>query len=117
MMQVLGVPRTTVDDNFFALGGDSILAFQLVSRARQAGLILSLRDVFEQPTIEALAGISRAQDVAAAVPDVGEPNATATPIMCWFLNPGGTLNLQPVCAASPGQSGAPASCERFADDT
>jgi len=92
MMQVLGIPRTTPDDNFFALGGDSILAFQLVSRARQAGLVLSLRDVFEQPTIEALAGISRGQDVVAAVPDVGVGAMPPTPIMCWFLESGGTLN-------------------------
>jgi amino acid adenylation domain-containing protein/non-ribosomal peptide synthase protein (TIGR01720 family) len=92
MMKVLNVSHITPDDNFFALGGDSILAFQLVSRARQAGLILSLRDVFEQPTIEALASISRAQDVVAAVPDVGVGAMPPTPIMCWFLESGGTLN-------------------------
>jgi len=92
MMQVLSVSHITPDDNFFALGGDSILAFQLVSRARRAGLILSLRDVFEQPTIEALAAVSRAQDVVAAVPDVGVGPMPPTPIMCWFLESGGTLN-------------------------
>lgn len=92
MMQVLSVSHVTPDDNFFALGGDSILAFQLVSRARRAGVLLSLRDVFEQPTIEALAGISGAQDVAAAVPDVGIGAMPPTPIMCWFLESGGTLN-------------------------
>jgi amino acid adenylation domain-containing protein/non-ribosomal peptide synthase protein (TIGR01720 family) len=92
MMQVLGVPGATPDDNFFALGGDSILAFQLVSRARQAGVIVSLRDVFEQPTIEALAEVSRSQGSAAAVPDVGVGPMPPTPIMCWFLESGGTLN-------------------------
>ncbi len=91
MTQVLGVPRTTPDDNFFALGGDSILAFQLVSRARQAGVIVSLRDVFEQPTIEALAGVSRTQNTV-AVADVGVGPMPPTPIMCWFLESGGTLN-------------------------
>jgi amino acid adenylation domain-containing protein/non-ribosomal peptide synthase protein (TIGR01720 family) len=92
MKQVLNLSHITPDDNFFAAGGDSILAFQLVSRARQAGLVLSLRDVFEQPTIEALAGISRAQSVVAAVPDVGVGAMPPTPIMCWFLESGGTLN-------------------------
>ncbi len=91
MMQVLGVSYVTLDDNFFALGGDSILAFQLVSRARRTGLVLSLRDVFEQPTIEALAGISRAQDAAPVVADVGVGPMPPTPIMCWFLESGGTL--------------------------
>ncbi len=92
MTQVLGVPHTTPDDNFFTLGGDSILAFQLVSRARQAGLMISLRDVFEQPTIESLAGVSRvAQGAVTAVPDVGTGPMPPTPIMCWFLESGGTL--------------------------
>lgn len=92
MMQVLGLPSATPDDNFFALGGDSILAFQLVSRARQAGLIVSLRDVFEQATNEALAGVSRfEQDAVAAAPDVGVGSMLPTPIMCWFLESGGTL--------------------------
>ncbi|HKV95701.1 MAG TPA: amino acid adenylation domain-containing protein [Candidatus Angelobacter sp.] len=92
MVQVLGVPRATLDDNFFALGGDSILAFQLVSRARQAGVIVSLRDVFEQETIESLAAVSQSQDVAAAVPDVGVGPMPPTPMTCWFLESGGTLH-------------------------
>jgi amino acid adenylation domain-containing protein/non-ribosomal peptide synthase protein (TIGR01720 family) len=91
MMQVLGLSHVTPDDNFFALGGDSILAFQLVSRARRSGLVLSLRDVFEQPTIEALAGLSRTQDAVAVVADVGVGPMPPTPIVCWFLESGGTL--------------------------
>lgn len=91
MTQVLSVPQVTPDDNFFALGGDSILAFQLVSRARQAGLLFSLRDVFEQPTIESLAGIAGAQTAVAAVADVGVGPMPPTPIMCWFLESGGSL--------------------------
>ena len=35
--EVLGVGRIGIDDNFFALGGDSIMSIQLVSRARRAG--------------------------------------------------------------------------------
>jgi mycobactin peptide synthetase MbtE len=42
-------------DDFFALGGDSILSVQLASRARAAGLALNPRMVFENPTIEQLA--------------------------------------------------------------
>jgi amino acid adenylation domain-containing protein/non-ribosomal peptide synthase protein (TIGR01720 family) len=93
IMQVLGGSSATPDDNFFALGGDSILAFQLVSRARQAGVIVSLRDVFEQQTIQALASVSHAQNEdAAALPDIGVGPMLPTPIMCWFLESGGTLN-------------------------
>ena len=92
VMEVLGIPGATPNDHFFALGGDSILAFQLVSRARRAGVIISLRDVFEQPTIEALATVSQSQDAAAVVPDIGVGAMPPTPIMCWFLESGGTLN-------------------------
>lgn len=42
-------------DDFFALGGDSILSVQLSARARAAGLAVSPRMVFEHPTVEQLA--------------------------------------------------------------
>ena len=53
--EVLGVERVGIDDNFFALGGDSIMSIQLVSRARQSGLVLTPRAVFEHQTVAALA--------------------------------------------------------------
>ncbi|MEU3166767.1 amino acid adenylation domain-containing protein [Streptosporangium sp. NPDC006930] len=52
--EVLGVDRVGVEDGFFALGGDSILAIQLVSRARAAGLRFTSRDLFRRQTIAAL---------------------------------------------------------------
>lgn len=57
----LGVPRVGVGDNFFALGGDSIVAIGLVSRAREAGLIIRPRDVFQHRTVAALARVAREQ--------------------------------------------------------
>ena len=45
--QVLGLERVGIDDNFFALGGDSIMSIQLVSRARRAGLLITPRAVFQ----------------------------------------------------------------------
>ncbi|WP_156685576.1 non-ribosomal peptide synthetase [Mycobacterium sp. Marseille-P9652] len=42
-------------DDFFALGGDSVLSVQLASRAREAGLTVSPRMVFENPTLQLLA--------------------------------------------------------------
>ncbi|KNE75166.1 non-ribosomal peptide synthetase (plasmid) [Candidatus Burkholderia crenata] len=53
--EVLGLPQVGVDDSFFDLGGDSIISIQLVSRARKAGWQLTPRDIFQQPTIAALA--------------------------------------------------------------
>ncbi|MEV0604832.1 amino acid adenylation domain-containing protein [Polymorphospora rubra] len=53
--EVLDLPSVGIDDDFFALGGDSIVAIQLVIRARQAGLAISLRQVFVRRTVAALA--------------------------------------------------------------
>jgi Acyl-CoA synthetases (AMP-forming)/AMP-acid ligases II len=55
--EVLGVERVGIDDNFFALGGDSIMSIQLVSRARKAGLVITPRAVFQHQTVAALAGV------------------------------------------------------------
>jgi amino acid adenylation domain-containing protein len=54
----LGVSRVGIDDNFFELGGDSISAIQLVSRARMKGVVLTPRDVFQYPTVEALVAVA-----------------------------------------------------------
>uniref|UniRef100_UPI000B1ED7B1 non-ribosomal peptide synthetase n=1 Tax=Nocardia yamanashiensis TaxID=209247 RepID=UPI000B1ED7B1 len=56
--EVLGVEAVGADDNFFALGGDSIVAIQLVARAKTAGLCLRARDVFEHKTVAALAAVA-----------------------------------------------------------
>jgi amino acid adenylation domain-containing protein len=52
---VLGTAPVGVLDNFFELGGDSILCIQLVSRARDAGVRITTRDVFVHQTVAALA--------------------------------------------------------------
>ncbi|MFB6704481.1 amino acid adenylation domain-containing protein [Streptomyces sp. NPDC056333] len=56
--EVLGLRSTTVDDDFLALGGDSITAIQLLIRAREAGLRLTPRDVFRHRTVAALAQVA-----------------------------------------------------------
>ncbi|MFD9517173.1 amino acid adenylation domain-containing protein [Streptomyces sp. NPDC059979] len=57
--EVLGLATAGIDDDFFALGGDSIVSIRLVTRARKAGLVLTPRDVFEQRTVERLAAAAR----------------------------------------------------------
>ncbi|MEO6702273.1 MAG: amino acid adenylation domain-containing protein, partial [Jatrophihabitantaceae bacterium] len=52
---VLGVDELGADDDFFAVGGDSIRSIQIVSQARQRGIQLTARDIFEQRTVSDLA--------------------------------------------------------------
>jgi acyl-CoA synthetase (AMP-forming)/AMP-acid ligase II/acyl carrier protein len=60
--EVLRVPGPGIDDEFLHLGGDSILAAQVLARVRQAfGIELSLLAFFETPTIAGLAGLVEQQ--------------------------------------------------------
>ncbi|MFE6775104.1 non-ribosomal peptide synthase/polyketide synthase [Streptomyces sp. NPDC057702] len=84
--RVLGVPRVGVADNFFTLGGDSILSIQIVSRARRAGLALTSKDVFRHQTVAELA-LRAGQADARATDAAGAPGGPAplTPIQHWYL--------------------------------
>src|ERR1051326_542244 len=55
--EVLGVKQVGIHDNFFELGGDSILSIQVITRAREAGLGLQPRQMFERQTIAELAEV------------------------------------------------------------
>jgi amino acid adenylation domain-containing protein/non-ribosomal peptide synthase protein (TIGR01720 family) len=55
---VLAIDRVGVHDNFFDLGGDSILSIQIIARANQAGLGLSPRQLFQHQTISELATVT-----------------------------------------------------------
>nr|WP_245545996.1 non-ribosomal peptide synthetase [Nocardia higoensis] len=53
-----GSGRIGADDDFFALGGNSILSIQLVARAKAAGVAFSVREVFDQRSVAALAEVA-----------------------------------------------------------
>ncbi|WP_327101316.1 amino acid adenylation domain-containing protein [Nocardia vinacea] len=91
---VLGLETVGVDDSFFALGGDSIVSIQLVSRAKAAGIGFSARDVFERKTVAALAAIAtdvRAQTVT-ELPGGGVGTVELTPIVHAMVEQGPTWN-------------------------
>ncbi|WP_242903499.1 non-ribosomal peptide synthetase [Actinomadura terrae] len=84
--ELLGRAEAGPDDGFFALGGDSILAIHLVSRARTAGMAVAVRDVFEHQTpaelarVAETAGTGRNDDT----PDTATGPLTPTPIVRWL---------------------------------
>ncbi|MEU2248374.1 amino acid adenylation domain-containing protein [Streptomyces sp. NPDC019224] len=90
---VLRAPAVRTDDDFFALGGDSILSIQLVSRVREAGLGVTPRDVFVHRTPEAIAAVAAPLDGVTAEPDGhGTGTMEPTPIAAWFLERPGTTD-------------------------
>ena len=90
--ETLRLPRVGVHDDFFGLGGDSIVAIGLVGGARRRGLVLRPRDVFERRTVAGLAAV--AQERAAprvADPALGLGRVAPTPIMHWLRELGGDI--------------------------
>jgi amino acid adenylation domain-containing protein/non-ribosomal peptide synthase protein (TIGR01720 family) len=85
---VLGHHDISIHDNFFALGGDSIISIQIASQAHQAGLAITPKDLFDHPTIHTLAShLGSTTEVRAPVADRGPVTGPVplTPIQRWFL--------------------------------
>lgn len=91
--EVLGQERVGADDDFFALGGDSIRAIQLAARARAAGVVISPRDVFIRRTPARLAVVAEDPDTAALRdPGAGIGPIRPTPGFRWLAELGGKID-------------------------
>jgi len=84
--EVLGVAQVGLDDNFFTLGGDSIIAIQVVSRARQAGLALNPRDLFQHQTLRSLAQAAGSVSSVQIDQRPAEGPALLTPVQRQFFD-------------------------------
>src|SRR2546421_7014674 len=84
--QVLRLPQVGIHDNFFALGGDSILSLSLIAQARRAGLQLTVKQLFQAPTIAQLSQLVTPV-VASLEQERGSSQGalTLTPIQRWFF--------------------------------
>lgn len=85
--QLLGLEKVGIHDNFFEMGGDSVISLQVVSRCRQVGLDLTPKQMFEHQTIAELASV--------VVTGTRHPDQTVitgpvplTPIQHWFFEQG-----------------------------
>jgi thioesterase domain-containing protein/aryl carrier-like protein len=92
---VLGLPTVGVDDNFFALGGHSMLALTLVERLQEQGVTISVRDVIAEPSVS---GLMRTLDLSSVRGSLATllpiraagPGATRPPLFC--VHPGSGLS-------------------------
>jgi len=82
---VLGLPHVGRHDNFFDLGGDSILSMQIAARAQRVKISLDASSILELPTIADLA--SATTEVRPAIPDEdqGITAIPLTPIQRWYF--------------------------------
>lgn len=85
---VLGVKEVGADDDFFSLGGDSLLIIQVVSRAKARGLPVNYKMIFQSPTIRQLAA-SLEWHRAPVVREAASGRVPLTPIQERFFQVAG----------------------------
>ncbi|MEH2049516.1 condensation domain-containing protein, partial [Nostoc sp.] len=83
--QVLGLEKVGINDKFFELGGDSILSFQVISKANLAGLHLTPKQLFQHQTIAELATVASTNISMSAEQGLVTGSFPLTPIQRWFF--------------------------------
>jgi non-ribosomal peptide synthase protein (TIGR01720 family) len=86
---VLGITDVGIHDNFFELGGDSILSLQITARSNQAGVRITLKQLFDNPTIARLATVIGTASVVEVEQGAVTGDVPLTPIQRLFFE----LNL------------------------
>jgi non-ribosomal peptide synthase protein (TIGR01720 family) len=84
--EVLRLPTVSVHENFFEIGGDSILSIQICARARRHGVLIAPNQLFDYPTIAELALHARQSAAATAEQGPVTGEATLIPIQQWLLD-------------------------------
>ncbi|KAG0229383.1 hypothetical protein BGX31_006215, partial [Mortierella sp. GBA43] len=117
--ELLNIDHVGRRDNFFALGGHSLLAVQMISRLQQLGYSLSVRSLFDTPTLAVLAeSIGEHHDTVippnAITPDTTRITPSHLPLVDLTQHeidrivervPGGASNIQDIYSLSPLQDG------------
>jgi non-ribosomal peptide synthase protein (TIGR01720 family) len=83
--ETLGFSPIQRDDNFFEIGGDSILSIQIIAKARKEGLILKANDLFENQTVGELSLFVKAETEEKGS-GILQGLVPLSPIQHWFFN-------------------------------
>lgn len=117
---VLNLERVGVHNNFFEMGGHSLLAVSVIERMRRAGLNADIRDLFAKPTIAGLAEAAGEENAVIEAPPIKIPQGceAITPDMLTMVElsaaeiervvtrvPGGAPNIQDIYPLAPLQEG------------
>lgn len=95
--EVLGIKQVSYDDNFFDLGGNSLIALRLFTKIEQTfGKNLPLATLYKAPTISQLASIVRDDKWTASWSSLVEmqPGNSKTPLFCIHAGGGNVLIYQ-----------------------
>lgn len=83
--EVLSLDKVGRNDNFFEIGGDSLIAMQVLSKSAEQGLNYSIRTIFENPTIRMLAVAEPSDQSSVADQDKVTGEVPLTPAQHWFF--------------------------------
>ena len=101
---LLRIERVGIQDDFFKLGGDSILSIQLASKMRQNNLICSVSNIFYHRTIEGLSQVLQTQEELSSI--IFEANSSETPGFIPFEVLNAKQQDNPVFIFPPGEGGS-----------
>lgn len=82
---ILGRQDIGTRNNFFEIGGDSIMSIQVIAKAGQAGIRLTPKLLFENPTVAGLAAVAKQGGIIVAEQGLVEGPVELTPIQRWFF--------------------------------
>lgn len=89
--ELLRVSKVGEHENFFELGGDSILSIQIIAKARKLGLQLTPKQVFQHQTIAELAAVATEIRENQQPQGLRDESFPLTPIQRWFVHQFPTL--------------------------
>jgi len=83
--EVLDFDQVGIHDNFFEMGGDSLLSIRIIAKANQAGIRISPEIFFQNPTIAQLAPLVVTKSTIRAEQELITGPVPLTPIQHWFF--------------------------------